>query len=181
MILVAVLLCSQLRGCQLLESKRAALSLLLEAALHCHDEARLQTVVPYMLSQVGCVVGFEAGVYFLWWRACSGGLVRPRRTAWCTLVYLTASGLLHPKLSRHPQPVTPAPAPPALTPQVSDPATSVRTLALRCLVHLMASVTSLPPSDANVLVDYLLPSLSLLPNDSEVSEWVGERSECVSD
>lgn len=42
-----------------------------------------------------------------------------------------------------------------------------RSLALRCVVQLMASLSRLPPADAKVYHDYLLPSLSLLPNDSE--------------
>jgi phosphoinositide-3-kinase regulatory subunit 4 len=48
-----------------------------------------------------------------------------------------------------------------------------RTLALRCVVQLMASLPRLPPADAKVYHDYLLPSLSLLPNDSEELVRVG--------
>jgi phosphoinositide-3-kinase regulatory subunit 4 len=48
-----------------------------------------------------------------------------------------------------------------------------RTLALRCVVQLMASLPKLPPADAKVYHDYLLPSLSLLPNDSEELVRVG--------
>lgn len=46
------LLLVQMRGCQLVESRRAALALLYEAGLGCADEARLQCLVPYLLSQV---------------------------------------------------------------------------------------------------------------------------------
>jgi phosphoinositide-3-kinase regulatory subunit 4 len=45
----------------------------------------------------------------------------------------------------------------------------VRTLALGCVVRVMASLPQLPPADAKVYHDYLLPSLSLLPNDPEES------------
>eukprot|EP00882_Tetradesmus_deserticola_P024158 GHRQ01026388.1.p1 GENE.GHRQ01026388.1~~GHRQ01026388.1.p1 ORF type:complete len:299 (+),score=140.31 GHRQ01026388.1:337-1233(+) len=48
-----------------------------------------------------------------------------------------------------------------------------RSLALRCTVQLMASLPKLPPADAKVYHDYLLPSLSLLPNDSEELVRVG--------
>ena len=34
-------------------------------------------------------------------------------------------------------------------------------------LQVMCSVTALPPSDSKVFQDYLLPSLSLLPNDVE--------------
>ncbi|GBG00520.1 phosphoinositide 3-kinase regulatory subunit 4 [Raphidocelis subcapitata] len=101
MVLLVVALCSLLRGCQLLESKRAAISLLHEAALLSDDGTRLQRAVPYLVTQV------------------------------------------------------------------SDASTIVRTLALRCLVRLVASVNSLPPGDAKIYHDYLLPSLSLLPADPE--------------
>jgi phosphoinositide-3-kinase regulatory subunit 4 len=53
------------------------------------------------------------------------------------------------------------------------PCAACRTLALRCVVQLMASLPKLPPADAKVYHDYLLPSLSLLPNDSEELVRVG--------
>lgn len=56
---------------------------------------------------------------------------------------------------------------PFLLTQVSDSATVVRALALRCLVRLVESVRALPPGDAKAYRDYLLPSLSLLPRDGE--------------
>lgn len=40
---------------------------------------------------------------------------------------------------------------------------------MRCVVQVMASLSRLPPADARVYNDYLLPSLSLLPNDPEES------------
>lgn len=54
--------------------------------------------------------------------------------------------------------------------------TACRTLAVRCVVQLMASLPKLPPADAKVYHDYLLPSLSLLPNDSEELVRVGYLS-----
>eukprot|EP00879_Flechtneria_rotunda_P006900 GHRR01007246.1.p1 GENE.GHRR01007246.1~~GHRR01007246.1.p1 ORF type:complete len:991 (+),score=385.20 GHRR01007246.1:2403-5375(+) len=103
MVLLAVLLCTLLRGSKLQESKRAAIMLLFRSALLCDDEVRLQTVVPYLLTQL------------------------------------------------------------------SDASANVRTLALRCVVQVMASLARLPPADAKVYHDYILPSLSLLPHDSEES------------
>jgi hypothetical protein len=52
MVLLAVLLCTLLRGSKLQESKRAAMLLLTAAALGCEDDVRLQTVVPYLLTQL---------------------------------------------------------------------------------------------------------------------------------
>lgn len=52
MVLLAVLLCTLLRGSKLQESKRAAIMLLTCAALGCDDDVRLQTVVPYLLTQL---------------------------------------------------------------------------------------------------------------------------------
>lgn len=52
MVLLAVLLCTLLRGSRLQESKRAAMMLLCCAGLWCDDEVRLQTVVPYLLTQL---------------------------------------------------------------------------------------------------------------------------------
>ena len=49
MILVAVLLCTLLRGVRMQESKIAAVGLLTQAAMHCDDDTRLQRVVPYLL------------------------------------------------------------------------------------------------------------------------------------
>ena len=49
MILVAVLLCTLLRGVRMQESKIAAITLLTQAAVHCNDDARLQRIVPHLL------------------------------------------------------------------------------------------------------------------------------------
>ena len=53
MVLLVGALCALLRGCQLLESRRAAISLLYEAALACDDDTRLQRTVPYLVTQLG--------------------------------------------------------------------------------------------------------------------------------
>ena len=49
MILVAVLLCTLLRGVRMQESKITAIMLLTQAAMHCDDDTRLQRIVPYLL------------------------------------------------------------------------------------------------------------------------------------
>ena len=49
MILVAVLLCTLLRGVRMQESKIAAITLLTQAAMRCDDDTRLQRIVPYLL------------------------------------------------------------------------------------------------------------------------------------
>ena len=54
MILVAVLLCTLLRGVRMQESKIAAITLLTQAAKHCDDDTRLQRIVPYLLVSRHC-------------------------------------------------------------------------------------------------------------------------------
>lgn len=54
MILVAVLLCTLLRGVRMQESKIAAITLLTQAATHCDDDTRLQRIVPYLLVSLCC-------------------------------------------------------------------------------------------------------------------------------
>ena len=54
MILVAVLLCTLLRGVRMQESKIAAMTLLTQAAMHCDDDTRLQRIVPYLLVSRHC-------------------------------------------------------------------------------------------------------------------------------
>lgn len=49
MILVAVLLCTLLRGVRMQENKIAAITLLTHAAKYCDDDTRLQRIVPYLL------------------------------------------------------------------------------------------------------------------------------------
>lgn len=49
MILVAVLLCTLLRGVRMQENKIAVITLLTHAAKYCDDDTRLQRIVPYLL------------------------------------------------------------------------------------------------------------------------------------
>ena len=50
MVLVAVLLCTLLRGCRLQEHKARVVGLLCDAAAYCDDETRLQRVLPYLVA-----------------------------------------------------------------------------------------------------------------------------------
>ena len=50
MVLLAVLLCTLLRGCRLQEHKARVVWLLRDAAVHCDDETRLQRVLPYLVA-----------------------------------------------------------------------------------------------------------------------------------
>lgn len=50
MVLVAVLLCTLLRGCRLQGHKARVVSLLCDAAAYCDDETRLQRVLPYLVA-----------------------------------------------------------------------------------------------------------------------------------
>ena len=55
--MIAVLLCSLLRGARLQESRVQAMALLTEIAARCDDDTRLQRIVPYLMvssSAVGC-------------------------------------------------------------------------------------------------------------------------------
>ncbi|KAG2443160.1 hypothetical protein HYH02_009570 [Chlamydomonas schloesseri] len=102
LVLVAVLLCSSLRGSRLQESRLAALRLLVAAAEECGDDhVRLQACVPYLLTALHDVSG------------------------------------------------------------------AVRCAAVRGLVRVLGRVQALPPSDIKVFQDYVLPSMSLTPNDPE--------------
>lgn len=56
---------------------------------------------------------------------------------------------------------------PYLLSMVSDPSASIRALALHYLGKTLLSVKAIPTSDACIFQDYILPSLSLLPNDPE--------------
>lgn len=56
---------------------------------------------------------------------------------------------------------------PHLLSLVSDPSASIRALALHYLIKIFGSVQNIPASDARIFQDYILPSLSLLPNDPE--------------
>lgn len=56
-IMIAVLLCSLLRGARLQESRVQAMALLTEIAAGCDDDTRLQRIVPYLMvssSVLGC-------------------------------------------------------------------------------------------------------------------------------
>ena len=55
--MIAVLLCSLLRGARLQESRVQAMALLTEIAAGCDDDTRLQRIVPYLMvssSAPGC-------------------------------------------------------------------------------------------------------------------------------
>ncbi|KAK9863176.1 hypothetical protein WJX84_011949 [Apatococcus fuscideae] len=58
---------------------------------------------------------------------------------------------------------------PYLLSMVSDGLASVRCTALRCLAKVLSAVENLVPSDAKVFTEYILPSVSLVPNDAEES------------
>lgn len=104
MVLLAVLLCTLLRGSKLQESKRAAMLLLTAAALGCEDDVRLQTVVPYLLTQLAdphaavrcvCVPGLVGGASMtpcgatLGWPACQAD------THTCCLACLLDTHVVH--------------------------------------------------------------------------------------
>ncbi|PKA48283.1 putative serine/threonine-protein kinase CCRP1 [Apostasia shenzhenica] len=52
---------------------------------------------------------------------------------------------------------------------LSDPAAIVRCAALETLCDVLALVQDFPPSDAKIFPEYILPMLSMLPDDSEES------------
>jgi hypothetical protein len=115
--------------------QRACISLLFEAALLCDDDTRLQRAVPYLLTQVSDPSTVIRCAFWGGWGR-GGGLLTP------ALVPHHARPGPSPRgsapLRSPPQRAPPPPAPPA------------RTLALRCLVRLVASVQALPPGDAKV-------------------------------
>ncbi|GAB4818761.1 hypothetical protein N2152v2_005807 [Parachlorella kessleri] len=106
MVLVAVLLCTLLRGARLQEHKTRVVSLLCDSAAFCDDDTRLQRVVPYLIAAT------------------------------------------------------------------SEPLAAVKGRALRGLATVLAQVRKVPPSDAKIFTEYILPCLSLLPTDAELSVQV---------
>lgn len=114
-------------------SQRACISLLYEAALLCDDDTRLQRAVPFLVTQIGDASAVvRRARRALTGDAHNGGA--PRLPA-CTPLL----AVLRP--------------PAGLTPPCNSACLRQqhrRTLALRCLVRLVASVRSLPPGDAKV-------------------------------
>ncbi|KAI5081544.1 hypothetical protein GOP47_0002147 [Adiantum capillus-veneris] len=52
---------------------------------------------------------------------------------------------------------------------LSDPAAIVRCAALQVVCHLLSLVKNFPPSDSKIFPEYILPLLSMLPDDPEES------------
>ncbi|KAI3438322.1 hypothetical protein D9Q98_000756 [Chlorella vulgaris] len=113
MVLVAVLLCTLLRGSRLQEHKARCVWLLRDAAAHCDDETRLQRVLPFLVAAT------------------------------------------------------------------AEPLAAVKAVALRAVARVLAQVSGVPPSEAKVFTEYVLPSLSLLPSEAEVMVQV-EYAACIT-
>ncbi len=69
---------------------------------------------------------------------------------------------------------------------LSDPFAAVRISAVRCLSSCVSRVTAVPPSDANVFPEYILPALNPLCSDANqqvraelASNIAGVREETV--
>ncbi|KAI4380720.1 hypothetical protein MLD38_006881 [Melastoma candidum] len=58
---------------------------------------------------------------------------------------------------------------PYVVAMLSDPAAIVRSAALETLCYILILVRDFPPSDAKIFPEYILPMLSMLPDDSEES------------
>ncbi|KAL4452504.1 hypothetical protein ABPG75_008166 [Micractinium tetrahymenae] len=113
MVLVAVLLCTLLRGCRLQGHKTRVVSLLRDSATYCDDETRLQRVLPYLVAAT------------------------------------------------------------------AEPLAAVKVVALRAIARVLAQVRGVPPSEAKVFNEYVLPSLSLLPSEAELAVQV-EYAACIA-
>ena len=145
MVLVTALLCSLLRGAQQQEHKTRAIVLLSRGAMFCDDETRHQRIVPYLV------------VHFI--------------------SYIPVKYCSHLNLS-------------LAQAMAADRMVNVRCTALAALAQVLAAVRTLPPSDAKLFNEcvwgshiasigpkptpmrllqyrYILPSLSLVPNDKE--------------
>lgn len=106
MVLVAVLLCTLLRGCRLQEYKARVLRLLRDAAAHCDDETRLQRVLPYLVAATAeplaavkvvalrAVVRVLAQVWRLCWLGCQTRIAHTAAAA-------SNPATLHPALFSH--------------------------------------------------------------------------------
>eukprot|EP00743_Colponemidia_sp_Colp-15_P007673 GILK01008305.1.p1 GENE.GILK01008305.1~~GILK01008305.1.p1 ORF type:complete len:1294 (-),score=251.52 GILK01008305.1:386-4267(-) len=62
---------------------------------------------------------------------------------------------------------------------LSDGSATVRTAAVHALSDTLSTVRSLTPADTNVFPEYILPSLSLLPDDPEETVQIA-YAECIS-
>lgn len=113
MVLVAVLLCTLLRGSRLQEHKARVVGLLCDSAAYCDDETRLQRVLPYLVAAT------------------------------------------------------------------AEPLAAVKCVALRAIARVLAQVRGVPPSEAKVFTEYVLPSLSLLPSEAELAVQV-EYASCIA-
>jgi hypothetical protein len=148
MVLVAVLLCSLLRGCRLQGHKARVVALLRDAAAHCDDDTRLQRLLPFL---VAATTEPLAAVRAVALRAVAHVLGQVRRAAgWGTPAAPAKLGAWH-------------------------GCALVLPLRAACLLTLPAccvgagpQVRRVPPSEAKVFNEYVLPSLSLLPTDSEL-------------
>lgn len=155
--LLAALLCTLLRGARQPDHRVGALRMLVRAAWCCDDAVKLQRIVPYVLAMVGACWGDVLGGI-----AC-GGHTRLVR-CWFGRVFHATSVSLH-DTTRHCTKdmghVT------RTSPALGDQLAMVRCAALQALERVLSSVSALPPSEAGMFSEYVLPSLSLVPSDSE--------------
>ena len=153
MVLVAVLLCTLLRGSRLQEHKARVVGLLCDSAAYCDDETRLQRVLPYLVAATAEPL---AAVKCVALRAIARVLAQVRG-GWgsCRLV---AAGLIHTDGA------------------LNSPFPASSEARCSCPLHPPCSqVRGVPPSEAKVFTEYVLPSLSLLPSEAElaVQVWGG--------
>ncbi|KAG6553996.1 hypothetical protein Mapa_004913 [Marchantia paleacea] len=103
MVLIASLLCACVRNVKRPQSRRRCIQMLHDASRFCDDDARLQHILPYVVSLL------------------------------------------------------------------SDSTALVRCAALQTLCHVLSMIKNFPPSDAKIFPEYILPLLSMLPDDLEES------------
>ena len=151
MVLVAVLLCTLLRGSRLQEHKARVVGLLCDSAAYCDDETRLQRVLPYLVAATAEPL---AAVKCVALRAIARVLAQVRAVegvaGWWPLVVFNVEGALN------------CPFPACSDSYCFGPPTR-------------SQVRGVPPSEAKVFTEYVLPSLSLLPSEAElaVQVWGG--------
>ncbi|EFN54741.1 hypothetical protein CHLNCDRAFT_134632 [Chlorella variabilis] len=67
---------------------------------------------------------------------------------------------------------------PYLVAATAEPLAAVKVVALRAVVRVLAQVRGVPPSEAKVFNEYVLPSLSLLPSEAEL---MVEYASCIAE
>ena len=156
--LLAPLLCTLLRGARLQRNKCRAIALLCDTAKHCEDSVRLGRILPYLVAAAADPLA-----------AVRAAALRGITHVLDQVCPLLVSALWKSAQSRL---------------QTNKHSACVGSLCGQdhwtlASVRLAVQVEMLNPSDAGVVTDYVLPALSLLPLEAELSVQVHKWAACA--